>query len=98
MPTGGMIPLPETNFSLPFTPSPPSAGKGGGKGGGTPPPAPAGSVKGGGKGGGMPSGSAPAPTVSNVASLFSEFGQPRTPPRPQAAVKAEVRVGKYPII
>ena len=27
MPTGGMIPLPETNFSLPFTPSPPSAGK-----------------------------------------------------------------------
>ena len=63
MPRGGMIPLPETNFPLPFTPSPPSAGKGGGKGGGTPPPAPsmsAGTGKGGGKGGGMPT--RPTPT------------------------------------
>ena len=79
-----------------FTPSPPSAGKGGGKGGGTPPPAPAGSVKGGGKGGGMPSGSAPAPTVSNVASLFSEFGQPRTPPAPAGGGKGGGKGGEIP--
>ena len=96
MPTGGMIPLPETNFSLPFTPSPPSAGKGGGKGGGTPPPAPAGSVKGGGKGGGMPSGSAPAPTVSDVNSIFSEFGQPRTPPAPAGGGKGGGKGGEIP--
>ena len=38
----------------------------------------------------------PRQAVSNDGSLFSEFGL--IPPRPQAAVKAEARVGKYPII